>query len=63
MNQKEFIIDIFEEAFGDNARPEEYNSEIPKEDRREPFSYVEVAEKITEYSNHALKWEEQEGLN
>lgn len=55
--QKEFIISIFEQAFGDNARPEEFNDEINKEDRRMAFTYEEVIEKISEYNKESYEYE------
>lgn len=46
---EEFIAEIYELAFGENA--------INRD-----FSHSEVIEKLKEFSDHAYKWEEQEGL-
>ena len=45
----EFVREVFEIAFGENA--------INRD-----FSYKEVLDQLLEFSNHALKWEEQEDL-
>ena len=50
MKKDEFIDEVFEIAFGDNAINRDY-------------SYDEVIDRLLEFSNHALKWEEQEGLD
>jgi len=47
-NEK-FIAEIYELAFGEDA--------INRD-----FSHGEVIEKLKEFSDHAYKWEEQEGL-
>ena len=46
---QEFIAEIYELAFGEDA--------INKD-----FSHGEVIEKLKEFSDHAYKWEEQEGI-
>ena len=47
MNKDQFIEEVFEIAFGDNA----INGD---------FSMVEVLDKLMEFSNNALKYEEGE---
>ena len=46
---RDFVEEVWELAFGENAWNKEYNDQ-------------EVLEKLKQYSDHALKWEEQEGL-
>jgi hypothetical protein len=46
---RDFVEEIWELAFGDDA----WNRD---------FSDEEVLEKLKQYEAHALKWEEQEGL-
>ena len=47
MNNKEFIEEIYEIAFGDNAMNRD-------------FDFEEVIERIQEFSDNALKYEEGE---
>ena len=49
MKKDEFIEEVFEIAFGDDAINKDY-------------SYDDVINQLIEFSNHALKYEEQEGL-
>ena len=49
MNKNEFVMQVFEIAFGDDALEKDY-------------SYEDVIDQLLEFSNHALKYEEQEGL-
>jgi len=49
MKKDKFVEEVFEIAFGDNAINRNY-------------SYDEVIDQLLEFSNHALKYEEQEGL-
>ena len=42
-------MEVFEIAFGDDAMEKDY-------------SYDDVINQLIEFSNHALKYEEQEGL-
>ena len=46
---RDFVEEVWELAFGENAWNKEYNDQ-------------EVLEKLRQYSDHAFKWEEQEGL-
>jgi len=50
MTKEQFIVDIFEIAFGETLLTEEL---LEEED------YETVADKIMEYSDKALKWEER----
>jgi|TARA_R100000963_G_scaffold30411_1_gene21684 hypothetical protein len=49
MDKEEFVMQVFEIAFGDDAMEKDY-------------SYDDVINQLIEFSNHALKYEEQEGL-
>ena len=49
MKKDEFIEEVFEIAFGDDAINKDY-------------SYDDVINQLVEFSNHAFKYEEQEGL-
>ena len=49
LKKDEFIEEVFEIAFGDNAINKDY-------------SYNEVIDQLLEFSDHALKYEEQEEL-
>jgi len=49
MDKNEFVMQVFEIAFGDDALEKDY-------------SYEDVINQLIEFSNHALKYEEQEGL-
>ena len=49
MKKDKFIEEVFEIAFGDNAMNKDY-------------SYDEVIDQLLEFSEHALKYEESEGL-
>ena len=51
MNKEEFIKEIFEIAFGETKLTQELLDEK---------DYQTVANKIMEYSDNALKWEESE---
>jgi len=52
MKNKEFINDVFEIAFGDQARC------VPKETGKpREFTKEEVLERLMEFSDNALKWE------
>ncbi len=51
MNKEQFIKHIFEIAYGETKLTQEL---LDDED------YQTVADKITEYSDNALKWEESE---
>ena len=55
MSNEEFIKEVFEIAFGDSAKcvPEETGK--PRE-----FTKEEVLERLMEFSDNALKWEERE---
>ena len=49
MKKEQFIEEVFEIAFGDNA--------INRD-----FSYEEVLQELSKFSDLALKWQEQEDL-
>ena len=49
MTDKDFIIEVFEIAFGADS----YVNEIP-------YPKEEVLEKLMEFSDNALKWEERD---
>jgi len=49
MDKNEFVMQVFEIAFGDDALEKDY-------------SYEDVINQLLEFSNDALKYEEQEGL-
>jgi len=51
MTKEQFIVEIFEIAFGETLLTEEL---LEEED------YETVADKIMEYSDNALKWEKGE---
>lgn len=59
MKQTEFINKVFEIAFGDNARPE-YLNDIPKDDRRLPFTFEEVLQVIQMHETNSFKVEDLE---
>lgn len=50
MNKNQFIEEVYEIAFGDDAINKNY-------------SYEEVIERLTEYSENALKWERRSECN
>jgi hypothetical protein len=52
MKNKEFINDVFEIAFGDQARCVPEATGLPRE-----FTKEEVLERLMEFSDNALKWE------
>lgn len=65
MKQTDFINEVFEMAFGENARPE-YLNDIPKEDRRLPFTFEEVLETLWKHEKNSFKVEdldESEGFS
>ena len=57
MKDKEFIKKVFEIAFGDAARCVENND---NEVKAREFTKEEVLERLMEFSDNALKWEERE---
>ena len=59
METDDFIIQAFEIAFGDNARPENLNHLVSEDMRREWFSYEEVIERLEQMSADAWKVEEE----
>jgi|TARA_B100001094_G_scaffold301824_1_gene328480 hypothetical protein len=52
MKDKEFIEEVFEIAFGDSARCVPKETGLPRE-----FTKEEVLERLMEFSDNALKWE------
>ena len=55
MKDKEFIKEVFEIAFGDRAVCVPKETGLPRE-----FTKEEVLERLMEFSDNALKWEERE---
>lgn len=55
MTDKKFIEEVFEIAFGDSARCVPKETGHPRE-----FTKEEVLERLMEFSDNALKWEERE---
>ena len=55
MKDKEFIEEVFEIAFGDSAKCVPEETGLPRE-----FTKEEVLERLMEFSDNALKWEERE---
>ena len=53
--QEQFIKEVFEIAFGDSARCVPSETGKPRE-----FTKEEVLERLMEFSDNALKWEERE---
>tara|TARA_R110000744_G_scaffold55042_3_gene116519 strand:- start:1832 stop:2038 length:207 start_codon:yes stop_codon:yes gene_type:complete len=55
MTDKKFIEEVFEIACGDGARCVMWATGQPRE-----FTKEEVLERLMEFSDNALKWEERE---
>jgi len=56
MTNEEFIKEVFEIAFGNDAKCTEHPSWLfPRE-----FTKEEVLEQLKEFSDNALKWEERD---
>ena len=55
MTDQEFIDEVYELAFGDNAR-----HRLTEE--QGPFEHEEVLEKLKQQDEWSYKWEEQEGV-
>ena len=65
MNQTDFITDRWKVSCGKKARPE-YLNDIPKEDRRLPFTFEEVLETLWKNEKNSFKVEdldESEGFS
>ena len=56
MKDKEFIKEVFEIAFGDSAKCVPEATGKPRE-----FTKEEVLERLREFSDNALKWENRGG--
>ena len=54
MTDQKFIDEVYEIAFGDNAR-----HRLPKGGE---FSHEEVLEKLTQFEQWSYKWEEHKGI-
>ena len=54
MTDQEFIDNVYELAFGEDAR-----TRLPKD---LAYEHEEVLEKLKEFEQWSLKWEEQEGV-
>lgn len=59
MNKDDFIISVFELAFGDNARPPLLN-DVPEEDRRMSFNYEDVIDRLQDYSDKSYLIEQMD---
>jgi len=58
---KKTEIEIYELAFGINARPRHLNN-LPKDVKRPFFTEADLIDKLKEFEKYAFKWQEQEDL-